>query len=107
MKQADTKILATVLTGAIFLSATAAWAGAPGVDHATPTVVEQDRRTTLSPAELRNAVSIQLDTLAEQGIEIDRRTYDGIGLEWAAVGERVELFTEARLLAPRLENRAP
>ncbi|WP_298914247.1 hypothetical protein [uncultured Algimonas sp.] len=38
----------------------------------------------LYPAEIRNAVSIDLDRLAEQGAPVDQANTDGIGLDAGA-----------------------
>lgn len=35
----------------------------------------------LSPAEIRNAVSIRMDRAADQGVVVDRASVDGIGLD--------------------------
>lgn len=44
----------------------------------------------LSPAEIRNAVSIRMDRAASQGFDVDRASVDGIGLERASQERLVE-----------------
>lgn len=78
-------IMALVMTGSTF-----AHAGAPGVSGETVSerstvlvkaATQIETPQELSPAEIRNAVSIRMDRLAAQGIEVDRAAVDGIGLE--------------------------
>ncbi|MGB6231169.1 MAG: hypothetical protein WBF53_13695 [Litorimonas sp.] len=105
MKQPVKTLLLTLIAGSTAALTSSAFAGAPGpsMDEAeTP-----DMRPTLSPAEVRNAVSVHMDALAARGIRIDRAAHDGIGLEQATPAAGAEAFTELRLLAPRLETRAP
>lgn len=41
----------------------------------------------LSPAEIRNAVSVRMDRAASQGFDVDRASVDGIGLEQTTYGQ--------------------
>ena len=77
-----------IITGLALFTATAQ-AGAPGIEDLSGSdgsvlilAPLQPIKTTpdLTPAEIRNAVSIRMDTLAAQGIEVDRAAVDGIGL---------------------------
>lgn len=45
----------------------------------------------LSPAEIRNAVSVRMDRTAQQGFTVDRASVDGIGLERATKERLVEM----------------
>lgn len=88
MKQGITSKLRFVfITGTVALLSVSAQAGAPGYDQndATVVIIQPDTSFQVmrhrSPAEIRNAVSIRMDALAAQGIEVDRAAVDGIGLE--------------------------
>jgi hypothetical protein len=79
-------VLATLFLGIAGIAS----AGAPGTyqDGALNNSVRLIKPTfrespapQLSPAEIRNAVSIRMDRAAEQGFEVDRAAVDGIGLE--------------------------
>lgn len=69
------------------LLAASAQAGAPGPlsdtqsVRITPPMIDAEPGPRLYAAEIRNAVSVRMDTLAEQGIAVDREAVDGIGLE--------------------------
>lgn len=70
--------------------ASLASAGAPGpfggtaIDRSVM-VISPDGRfdpaPQLSPAEIRNAVSVRMDRAADQGVAVDRASVDGIGLD--------------------------
>lgn len=69
--------------------AASAQAGAPGMTPLSgtdgsvlllPPINPVETAPQLSPAEIRNAVTIRMDSLAAQGIEVDRASVDGIGL---------------------------
>lgn len=89
------------LVGAAILVGIAgiASAGAPGtldgsVLDRSVMLISPDSRfdptPQLSPAEIRNAVSVRMDRAVEQGFDVDRASVDGIGLERAAEGRLVE-----------------
>jgi len=81
----------SLLLGALIIGAASiAHAGAPG--HADDRNFDRsvmlispaasfDPAPQLSPAEIRNAVSVRMDSAAEQGFSVDRASVDGIGLE--------------------------
>lgn len=51
---------------------------------------EFDPAPDLSPAEIRNAVSVRMDRLEAQGFRVDRASVDGIGLR-PALEQMVEI----------------
>jgi len=74
-------------------------AGAPGtmdrfsVDRSVMLISPDDQfdpAPQLSPAEIRNAVSIRMDRAASQGLDVDRASVDGIGLNQADEERLVE-----------------
>lgn len=74
-------------------------AGAPGYsdrsafDRSVMLISPDDRFDPipqLSPAEIRNAVSVRMDRAAAQGFDVDRTSVDGIGLERAPQERLVE-----------------
>ena len=93
-------ICAGIVTAALFTGiAGMASAGAPGSYDDMPamnSVVLISPEDTvqpaldLSPAELRNAISIRMDEAAEQGFDVDRAAFDGVGLEPDAVDRVAE-----------------
>lgn len=78
--------LATVTLG---LLAASAQAGAPGPNtgdtsfRILPPLIDTPDTPKLYAAEIRNAVSVRMDALEEQEIEVDRESADGIGLDVA------------------------
>jgi hypothetical protein len=63
--------------------AVSAHAGAPGPDLGESVLVQPSAMPAyaeLSPAEIRNAASVRADTLAAQGIIVDRTELYGVGL---------------------------
>jgi len=84
-------ICAGIVTAALFTGiAGMASAGAPGSYDDMPAmnsvVLISPENTAqpaldLSPAELRNAISIRMDEAAEQGFDVDRAAFDRVGLE--------------------------
>jgi len=74
-------------------------AGAPGsadgrvLDRSVMLISPDDRFDPvpqLSPAEIRNAVSVRMDRAASQGFDVDRASVDGIGLEQTIYGQNDE-----------------
>lgn len=94
------KIRNSFVGAAIFVGiASIASAGAPGpldsfaLDRAVMVISPDERfdpTPQLSPAEIRNAVSVRMDRAASQGFDVDRASVDGIGLERAAEERLVE-----------------
>lgn len=79
-----------VFAAALVGTASIASAGAPGpydrsvLDRSVMLISPDDRfdpTPQLSPAEIRNAVSVRMDRAVEQGFDVDRPSVDGIGLE--------------------------
>lgn len=69
--------IATTVAALALLTASA-YAGASSYRADTQAETE---KIALSPAEIRNAVSISMDELELQGIDVDRAAVDGIGLD--------------------------
>ncbi|WP_189497007.1 hypothetical protein [Algimonas arctica] len=94
------KIRNSLVSAAILLgTAGIASAGAPGMADnfaldRSVMLISPDARfdpaPQLSPAEIRNAVSVRMDSAAEQGFEVDRASVDGIGLEQESKERLVE-----------------
>ena len=102
MTQPIAKIIRNrIVLSALFIGvAGIASAGAPGpykdkaLDRSVKLIAPTrgaDPALDLSPAEIRNLVSIRMDRAAEQGFDVDRAAVDGIGLE----PRRPESFVEA------------
>lgn len=87
----QTKIRHRTLLAALFIGvAGIASAGAPGpsADSAldrSVMLIAPDASVKpalrLSPAEIRNAVSVRMDRAEQQGFDVDRAAVDGIGLD--------------------------
>ena len=91
MTQATHKIVRNRIVLATLFIAVAgiASAGAPGpyedgaLNRAVTLIkpnINDDPSPQLSPAEIRNAVSIRMDRAEQAGFEVDRAAVDGIGL---------------------------
>lgn len=104
MTQAINKIIRNrIVLAALFIAvAGIASAGAPGPD--VDSVLDRsmmlispaasvEPALQLSPAEIRNAVSVRMDRTEQQGFDVDRAAVDGIGLEQ----RKQESFVEAPL----------
>lgn len=101
MRHAKRYKIRNSLVGAAILVGIAgiASAGAPGptdgfaLDRSVMLISPEDKfdpMPQLSPAEIRNAVSIRMDRAERQGFDVDRASVDGIGLEQGTEERLVE-----------------
>lgn len=92
MTEAINKIIRNrILLAALFIGvAGIASAGAPGpyeegaLDRSVMLIAPTasvEPALQLSPAEIRNAVSVRMDRAEQQGFDVDRAAVDGIGLD--------------------------